>query len=316
MASPKVFSCTEAGKVQPVSENVPSHDSVNRLLYRLPSEPEVLWHESARFTDMRDGVPISDDPTSDKPYAKKIQMVTYHRSGKHHGVVKGINPVTLLRTDGDSHIPCDYRIYRKEDDGRTENDHFKEMLHKAEERGACPEYVLSDSRYAGLENLKSIREPGRQRFTGLKADRPVNPDGSGNVPLSEAGIPESGTAVHLEGYGFIRVSGTVAEDGSTGYRATSDSDVDDLRRIQLSDFSWKIGEYHRGLRQFCGAERSSVRPAEAQRNHIGPAIRAFLRFEIAGLKTGISRSEAEMRIIRDAIRAYLADPVYALDSTA
>ena len=90
-ASPKVFSCTEAGKVQPVSENVSSHDPVSRLLYRLPSDPEVLWRESARFTDMRDGVLISDDPTSDKPYAEKIQMVTYHRSGKHHGVVKGIN---------------------------------------------------------------------------------------------------------------------------------------------------------------------------------------------------------------------------------
>ncbi len=316
MASPKVFSCTEAGKVQPVSENVPSHDSVNRLLYRLPSDPEVLWRESARFTDMRDGVLILDDSTLDKPYAKKIQMVTYHWSGKHHGVVKGINLVTLLWTDGDSHIPCDYRIYCKEDDGKTQNDHFKEMLHKAKERGACPGYVLFDSWYAGLENLKLIRELGWQWFTRLKGNRLVNPDGSGTVPLSEAGISESGTAVHLKGYGFIKVFGIVAKDGSTGYRATSDSDVDDLRRIQLSDFSWKIEEYHRGLKQFCGAERSFVRLAKAQRNHIGLAIRAFLRFEIASLKTGISWFEAKMRIIRDAVRAYLANPVYALDSTA
>jgi len=89
------------------------------------------------------------------------------------------------------------------------------------------------------------------------------------------------------------------------------SDVSDLLI-----FSWRIEEYHRGLRQFCGAERSQVRLAEAQRNHIGPAIRAFLRFEIAGLKTGISRFEAEMRIIRDAVRAYLADPVYVLCPSA
>jgi len=61
MASPKVFSCTEAGKVQPDRENVPSHDSINRLLYRLPSDTEVLWHEAARFTDMSRGVLISDD---------------------------------------------------------------------------------------------------------------------------------------------------------------------------------------------------------------------------------------------------------------
>jgi len=96
----------------------------------------------------------------------------------------------------------------------------------------------------------------------------VNPDGKGNAALSEAGISESGSIVHLEGYGFIRVFGTVAEDGSTGYHATSDTDIDELRRLQLSDFSWKTEEYHRGLKQFCGAERSQVRLAEAQRNHI------------------------------------------------
>jgi putative transposase len=153
MASPKIFSCTEAEKVQPDRERMPSHDSINRLLYRLSSDTEVLRQEAARFTDLKHGVLISDDSTLDKPYAKKIQMVTYHRSGKHHSVVKGINLVTLLRTDGDTHIPCDYRIYRKEADGKTKNEHFTDMLHKAAERGACPEYVLFDSRYSGVENL-------------------------------------------------------------------------------------------------------------------------------------------------------------------
>ena len=226
MASPKVFSCTEAGKVQPAGENVACHDSINRLLYRLPSDSEVLWHEAARFTDMRGGVLISDDSASDKPYANKIQIVSYHWSGRHHSVVKGINLVTLLRTDGDTHIPCDHRIYYKEDDGKTENDHFTDMLHKAKERGAYPEYVLSDSRYASLENLKLIREPGWQWFTRLKADRLVNPDGRGNVSLSEVGISEFGSIVHLKGYGFIKVFGIVAKDGGTEYWATSDTDTD------------------------------------------------------------------------------------------
>ncbi len=239
MAAPKIFSCTEAGKVQPDQESGPSHDSINRLLYRLSSDTEVLWREAAPFTG-NGGFLISDDSASDKPYADKIQVVTYHRSGKHRNVVKGINPVTLLRTDGDAHIPCDYRIYRKEADGKAENQHSADMLYKAEEHGACPECVLSDSRYSGIDNLRLIREPGWQRFTRL-TDRPVNPDGTGNAALSEAEISGFGTGVHLKGYGFIRVSGIVAEDGSTGYRAASDIGTDELRRIQLSDFSWKIG---------------------------------------------------------------------------
>ena len=316
MASPRIFSCTEAEKVQPEQETSPAHDSVNRLLYRLSSDTEALWNEAVRFADVSGGVMVSDDSASDKPYAHKIQMVTHHRSGKHHGVVKGISPVTLLRTDGDARIPCDYRIYRKEADSKTGNEHFTDMLHRATERGACPGYVLSDSRYSGPENPRLIRKFGWHRLTGLRADRLINPDGRGNMTLSAADISESGTIVHLKGYGFIRVFGIVAEDGSTEHWATGNPDTDELRRIRLSDFSRRIGEYHRGLKQFCGAERSQVGIAEAQRNHIGLAIRAFLRSEAAGLKTGLSRFEAEMRIIRDAIRAYLTNPIYALCPTA
>jgi hypothetical protein len=252
MASPKSFSSTEAEKVQPDQEYGPSHDPINRVLYRLSSDTEALWHEAARFTGLSHGFLIPDDSASDKPSADKIQMVTYH-------------PVRQTSQ-------------------------------------SCKRY--------------QSRKLGRQWLTRLKADHSVNPDGKGNVALSEAGISGSGTAVHLKGYGFIRVSGIAAEDGSTGYRATSDPDTDELGRLQLSDFSWKIEEYHRGLKQFCGAERSFVRLAGAQRNHIGLAIRAFLRFEVFSLKTGYSRFEAEMRIIRDAIRAYLANPVYALQATA
>lgn len=129
-------------------------------------------------------------------------------------------------------------------------------------------------------------------------------------------ISETGTAVHLKGYGFIKVFRIAVKNGDAEYRATGDLDTDELRRLQFSEFSWKIEEYHRGPRQFCGAERSHVRAAKAQRNNTGLAVRAFLRFEIFSLKTGYSRSEAKFRIIRDAIRNYMANPAYILSPTA
>jgi len=78
-----------------------------------------------------------------------------------------------------------------------------------------------------------------------------------------------------------------------------------------SVFSWTIEEYHRRLRRFCGVERCQCGSAKTQRNHIGLSIRTFLRFEIFSLKTGYSRFETENRIIRDAVRVYLTNPVYA-----
>ncbi len=310
-ASPKAFSCTEAERVQPDQENGPSHDSFNRLLYRLPANAAALREESSRFVSYGKGVLVLDDSTLDKPYARNIGLVTKHWSGKHHRVVKGINIITLLWSDGDARIPCDYRIYNKIQDGRTKNDHFCDMLLKAKIRGFEPECVLFDSWYAGLKNLKTIRDFGWIWMTRFKPNRLINPDGKGNVPLSSADIPEKGTVVHLKGYGFIRIFGIVSKNGDTEYFATNDLDMDELRRIRFSDLSWTIEEYHRGLKQFCGVERCQCRKADAQRNHISLSIRTFLRFEVYSFNTGFSWFEAKTQIIRDAVRMYLANPGYA-----
>jgi putative transposase len=103
---------------------------------------------------------IIDDSTLDKPYAKKMDLVTRHWSGKHHRVVGGINLLTLLWTDGDRHVPCDYRIFDEQKDSLTKNDHFQAMLKEAHKRGFQPQCVTFDSWYAGLENLKLIRSFG------------------------------------------------------------------------------------------------------------------------------------------------------------
>jgi len=93
-------------------------------------------------------------------------------------------------------------------------------------------------------------------------------------------------------------------------------DMDELLRLQLSEFARTIENYHRGLKQFYGVEKCQVRASRGQRNHIGLAIRTFLRFEIFNLKTGYSQFEAKNRIIRDAVRTYLANPIYALNPSA
>ena len=70
---------------------------------------------------------LLDDTTLDKPYAEKMDLVTYHWSGKHHNVVRRINLITLLWSDGEALVPTDFRVYDKPA-GLTKNDHFRDML--------------------------------------------------------------------------------------------------------------------------------------------------------------------------------------------
>ena len=309
----KVYSCTEAERVGPGKNSGPSHDAYTRQLHRLFPATDRLRGESQEHVDLKKGYLIADDSTLDKFYSRKIELVTRHRSGKHKKVVSGINLLSLLWTDGERYIPTDYRIYNKSVDGLTKNDHFRTMLRTAAERGFLPEAVLSDSRYSGLDNLKLIRALGWIRLTRLKNNRLINPDRSGNIPVSRADTAESGSIVHLKGYGMIKVFRTVRTDDDAEYRATNDLKMNDLKRLNLSEISWMIETYHRGIRQFCGAERCQARSERAQRNHIELSLRAFLRIEYHCFVKGFSWFEAKTSIIRDAVRAYLALPIYTLD---
>ena len=110
IATPNNYSCLEAEKVPPQVDNAPAHDSLTRLLHREEPDSGKLWHESKSQVKLESGILVIDDSTLDKPYSQKIELVTKHGSGKHHRVVRGINVISLLWTDGDRHIPCDYRI--------------------------------------------------------------------------------------------------------------------------------------------------------------------------------------------------------------
>jgi Transposase DDE domain len=312
IARPKSFSCTEAAKVQPESHDPPAHDAFTRLLIRLEPDPETLWTEARPQVHRKGGVLVLDDSTLDKPYATKVDLVTRHGSGKHHAVVRGINLTTLLGTDGDRHVPCDYRLDDKGGDGLTKNDHFRVMLRTAHARGFAPECVAFDGWYSALENLKLIRSLGWRWLTRLKVNRRVNRDRQGNKAVGETAIEAGGTVVHREGYGLIRVFRIVSRDGDTEHWATDDLAMDELTRLGLAERTWAIENSHRGLNQCCGVERCQARSGRAQRNHIGMAIRAFLRLERHFYATGVSWYEAKARIIRGAVRAYIADPLYTL----
>jgi putative transposase len=316
IATPRQVSATEAARVQPEQERVPAHDAFTRLLQRLEPDPERLWREAQTQVYLTWGILVLDDSTLDKPYAKQMALVTRHWSGKHHAVVRGINLLTLLWTEGDRHVPCDYRVFDKAKDGLTKNDHFQQMLKVAHQRGFHPACVVFDSWYAGLDNLKLLRSFHWLWLTRLKANRQVNPDRQGLRPISAVEIGEAGRVVWLEGYGLIRVFKIVATDGDIEYWATNKLEMDRLERVKWANFSWTIENYHRGVKQYCLIERAQVRSGRAWRNHIGLCLRAFLRLESHCYHTGLTWFEAKMAIIRDAVRSYLAHPRYSLVSTA
>lgn len=315
IASPRQVTACEAARCQANSTTPHAHDAYNRLLQRLEPDPAQLWIEAEPLVQRTQGVLILDDSVLDKPYAKKMELVTYVWSGKHHRVVQGIDLITLLWTDGKWHVPCDYGVYDKAD-GLTKNDHFRALLKTAKERGFQPQCVLFDSWYASLANLKLIREQGWHWLTRLKSNRLVNWNRTKLQPLRELELAATGTVVWLKGYGEIKVFLMVAANGDKEYWATDNLELTEAQRAELAHQSWQIEEYHRGIKQVTNIEHCQMRSARAQRNHIGLALRAFLRFEYQAIKTGVHWLMSKWKITRSAVTQYLDKPLFALPKCA
>jgi putative transposase len=98
--------------------------------------------------------------------------------------------------------------------------------------------------------------------------------------------------------------------------ATSDLSMTEPLRQQRASEALAIKEYHRGLKQCCAVERCQAHTQRAQHNHILYAIRAFVRLEWQRLQTGCSWYKCKKTVVREAIRAYRASPLFMLPTTA
>lgn len=306
ISAQKNFTCTELSKVSPSNM---AHDSATRMLNREKLTPNILWKNVKHCVDLSSGYLIVDDTVLDKIRSKNIDLVHWQYSGSHKKVVRGIGLTNLLWTNNfDYHIPTDFRLYDKNTDGKTKNDHFQKMLISAKKRGFKPKYVLFDSWYASLENLKMIARFSWKWITKLKKNRIVSIEPHKPQPLEELSIPEKGLKVHLRGYGFIKVFKKVSKDRDVEYYATNDINLSKSDVERIYSRRWKIEEYHQGLKQQCGISKCQARKARTQRNHIWCSIHAFIALEIHRIKTGITWQEAKLSIARDAIQQYLLAP--------
>jgi putative transposase len=306
------FTCTEFSNVSPIEEM--SHDSINRMLVREKLTPNILWKNTKHCVDFNSGYLIVDDTVLDKPRAQDMDLTHWQYSGARHDVVKGIGLESLLWTnDFDHHIPVDFRIYDKDSDGKTKNNHFQEMLLLAKHRGFNPSHVLFDSWYATLDNLKFLDKLFWKWITQLPKNRLVSLEPHKHQQLEELNIPNEGLTVHLKGYGLIKVFKQVSDERNFGYYATNDFNLSKSDVERIYSRRWKIEEYHQGLKQQCGVSKCQSRKARNQRNHIWCSIHAFLTLELHRIKHGTTWHEAKLSIARSAIYQYLLAPRFTFE---
>ncbi len=300
-----------------------SHDIVSDYLSRERLSGNHLWEIARGF--IKDGAQsylIVDDSVQNKEYSRVIQMVKRQYSGAEGGLVDGIGIVNLVHTDGQGHFtPIDFRIYAKEHDGKTKNDHFLEMLTAAiAGKEIKAKTVLFDSWYSSWQNLKHLHRLGLLFYTTLKSNRLVSPSPEeGYLHLDEIEWTSErlthGLLVKLKKVPFsVRLFKLVATNGDIDWVITNQLDMTPASSTpaqvaqDANDVRWEIEQFHRELKQLTGSQRCQCRKQRAQRNHLACCYHAWLIMKAHARHLGKTIYHVKSDLFSDYLRAQLRNP--------
>jgi len=296
-----------------------SHDAISDYLARAKITARQLWELVAPLlNDSQQAYLIVDDSVQDKRHSRLIELVKKQYSGDEHGLVRGIGVVNLVHSDGTDYFPVDYRIFAPLSDGKTKNDHFRDMLIGAvSDKRLQANRVLFDSWYASVDNLKLVVRLGLIFVTTLKENRLVSlSKEQGYIHLQDIewneGQLKYGLIVKLKEMPFmVRLFKIVAPNGDIEWMITNgDRPLDTSAQVvqDESDVRWQVEQMHRELKQLSGIESCQCRKARSQRTHIACCYQAWLSLKVKARQLGKTVYQTQTDLLRDYLRAELRNP--------
>ena len=297
-----------------------SHDTITDFLRSERLTARTLWEVvDGLIADSPEAFLIVDDSVQAKRYSRFIELVKLQYSGAVPGLVRGIGIVNLVHSAGTKQdfYPIDYRIYAPDQDGKTKNDHFTEMISNAiSDKQIQAKHILFDSWYASADNLKLVQRLGLVFFTTLKSYRMVSfSKEAGYIHLATvtwtAEQLANGQMVKLKEVPFkVRLFKVVATNGDIDWVITNSRDETLTTQVaqDASDVRWQIEELHRGLKQLTGTEKCQCRKGRSQRNHLACCYHAWLSLKVHAQQVGKTLYQAKHDLLSDYLRAELRQP--------
>lgn len=323
--TPFNYTCTNMAEHSP---NL-SHDSVSDFLRQEKFTPSQLWKVvKPHLQDTESSVIIADDSVQDKRYSHFIELVKKQYSGNEHDTVRGIGLLNFVHSSGNDgdFYPINYRVYHPDTDGKTKNDHFREMfMNLVTHKQLKTKTILFDSwrpslRYASVDNLKLIHRQNWTFFTTLKSNRKISLSKEvGYQHLQEITFDDetlvTGLIIKLKEVPFmIRLFKMVATNGNVEWVITNDlsTSVNCFVAELKNDNRWQVEEFHRGFKQLTGSEKCQCRKARSQRNHLACCYLAWVSLKIQAIK--ISKTMYQVR--KDIFSSFLKDKLEKPDLVA
>lgn len=272
-----------------------SHDALNRLLRSDLPWSRRLWEQYASAMVTEGGYLLLDDTTW-RRWAERAEAVSWVWSSSAAHIVRGMQVVLLVWTDGQLKVPVGMRLWRK--GGKSKVALAEELLREARARGLTPKYVLFDSWYAAGALLNALAEFGWKYVARLKSNRLLD-----SVAVRERWAHRFGRAV-----GRLRKVShevLVVKDGRR-YFVTNDAQLTSREVKAAYRVRQQIEETFRLLKQEFGWGGSSTRKAAAQVAHLHLGLIALCVVERSAITEGQTIYAFKRKLFRLPIPEHLS----------
>ena len=231
-------------------------------------------------------------------------------------------PCTYANPETEQFWAIDWRIFDPGKDGKSKNDHVREMLHNLHHHKELPyKAVLMDSWYANTDLMLMIADLGKIYYCPIKSNRQVN-DQDIRQPyrsvcdLSWSSTEEKeGKRVKLKGFPKdykLRLFRLLISPGRTDFVVTNDKTCHSSDAVRKAcAVRWKIEQLHRELKQVCGIERCQCRIGRIQRNHIACAFLVWNRLKSLAYTSAQSVYQIKTAPLKALLARELACPTVA-----
>lgn len=288
------------------------HDKFTDLLSKNNFGSKDLWllaKPLVRQHQTEQACLIFDDTIIEKPYTDENPIVCWHYDHTTGSNVKGVNLLTCLYhsqspgQDFPLRVPIGYELVRKEiayceletrkekrTSDRSKNEMLRELLSQTVANGVKFKYVLADSWYASVENMRFIDGLGKVFLFDMKSNRLAcrSKEGAKRVQwqrIDQIGLAENApTKLHIKDLGievlvcrqvFKNENGTVGER----YLVTNDLTLTAEQFTELYKKRWSVEEHYKSVKQNCAIAKSPTGTERTQSNHFFASMVAYLKYE-------------------------------------
>ena len=324
------FSYTTATGLSNLLDGEISHDQITRFLAHQQFSSADLWQnvkKEVRKIESDEGVLIFDDTVQEKPYSSENELINWHFDHTVGRSVKGINLLNCIYYSGSVSIPVAFKLIKKDiqysdimtkklkrKSYTTKNDDLIAMLKACKRNQLKWRYVLADSWFSSIGNMRFIHEKMEKHFIlALKSNRLIALSKEDKLQgrfqridsLDWSDTSICGWVKGMDIPVILHRQVFKNKDGSEGilYLISNDVELDKDAIETIYQKRWKVEIFHKNIKSNTGLAKSPAKTIKTQSNHIFMSLLATVKLECLSIKKGLTTFGLKMKLYIKAQKA-------------